>query len=211
MPARFAAKVPVPRGLKPCTADGLSASGMERMAAALGGEPLGCFQSSATTELHGAGKNLTRPAEFAFAVGTKGGPYTATDVAKLMSDVSEGWKSAKPLSQETRAEYERRLDELIEKNAPTGSPKPADSTHPAVLVSIEQLGPEAFSVVAIRQSPLSLNGEYFNITKVDAAAVVLRAAALMRLSIARELRSKQDVEATREEIADWAYAVASGP
>jgi hypothetical protein len=205
------AAVPVPRGLTPCTADGQSASDMDRMATALRSRPLGCFQSGETTELQGAKKGIAAPVEYAYALEMKGGPYTMADVATLMSDVSEGWKNAKPLSQDTRADYERRLDGLVEKGAPIGTPKPADPVNPPVLVSIEQLSPESFAVVAIRQGPLSLSGEFFNVTKVDAAAVVLRRTTLMRLSIARQLRSKQDVEAAREEIADWAYAVVSAP
>jgi hypothetical protein len=78
-----------------------------------------------------------------------------------------------------------------------------------VLVSIEQLDPESFAVVAIRQREVPLNGEFFRITKVDATAVVLSRGKLMRLSIARELRSRLDVTAAREEIADWADAVAN--
>jgi hypothetical protein len=77
-----------------------------------------------------------------------------------------------------------------------------------VLVSIEKLGEESFAVVSIRQRQVSLNGEFFNTTKTDAAAVVLKNGRLVRLSIERELRSKSDVAAAREEIADWAYAVA---
>jgi hypothetical protein len=56
---------------------------------------------------------------------------------------------------------------------------------------------------------VSLNGEFFNTTKTDAAAVVLKNGRLVRLSIERELRSKSDVSAAREEMADWAYAVAA--
>jgi hypothetical protein len=184
---------------------------MDRMASALGGQPVGCFQSAQTLELHGAKKTLATPVEYAFAVEMKGGPYAETDVAGLMSDVIQGWKNAKPLNQDTRADYERRLGGLIENAAPDGTPKPAETVNPATLVSIEQLDPVSFAVVSIRQRPVSLNGEFFNLTKVDAAAVVLARTKLVRLSIARELRSKSDVEAAREEIADWASAVVSAP
>ena len=51
--------------------------------------------------------------------------------------------------------------------------------------------------------------ENFNTTNVDASAVVLNHGKLVRLSIARELRSKSDATAAREEIVDWAYAVAN--
>jgi hypothetical protein len=203
--------LPVPRGLSTCTADGPSASGMERMVSALGGLALGCFQSGETTELHGSKKTYAVPVEYAFGVEMKGGPYAALDVDILMADVTTGWKGAKPLSQDTRADYERRLDGLVEKAAPNGTAKPADSVDPPVLVSIEQLDSASFAVVAVRQRQVPLNGEFFTITKVDAAAVVLKQAKLVRLSIARELRSKADVEAAREEIADWASAVASSP
>ena len=125
-----------------------------------------------------------------------------------MAAVTEGWKGAKPLSQDTRADYERRLDGLIEKAAPNGTPKPADSVESTRAGVHRAAGSASFVVVAIRQLQVSLNGEFFNTTKVDAAAVVLKQAKLVRLSIARELRSKADVEAAREEIADWASAVA---
>jgi hypothetical protein len=203
--------LPVPRGLNPCTADGASASGMERMASALGGLPLGCFQSRETAELHGSKKNDAAPVEYAFAVEMKGGPYAALDVDILMADVTAGWKGAKPLSEATRADYERRLDGLIEKAPPNGTPKPADSVNPPVLVSIEKLDAGTFAIVAVRQRQVPLSGEFFNVTQVDAAAVVLRRSKLVRLSIARELRAKADVEAAREEIADWASAVAASP
>ena len=209
VPARTAEAVPVPRGLNRCAADGPSASGMERMVSALGGRPLACFQSGETTPLQGSKNTYAVPVEYGFAIEIKGGPYTATDVNTLLADVTDGWKNAKPMSQDTRADYERRLDGLIEKGAPTGAPKPPDSLTPSVLVSIEQLDPESFAVVAIRRRPVPWNGEFFNIMKVEAAAVVLNRTRLVRLSIARELRSRSDVTAAREEIADWAYAVAN--
>jgi hypothetical protein len=196
--AATAVPVPVPRGLNKCTADGPSASGMDRMVSTLGGRPLGCFQSGETTEVHGSKKAYAVPVEYGFALEIKGGPYTATDVNALMADVIDGWKNAKPLSQDTREDYERRLDGLIEKGAPT-----------SVLVSIEQLDPESFAVVAIRQRQVPVNGELFNTTNVDASAVVLNHGKLVRLSIARELRSRSDATAAREEIVDWAYAVAN--
>jgi hypothetical protein len=196
--AAAAAAVPVPRGLNKCAADGPSASGMDHMVSALGARPLGCFQSGETTELHGPKRTYAVPVEYGFAVEIKGGPYTATDVNALMADVVDGWKNAKPLSQDTRADYEQRLDGLIEKGAPT-----------SVLVSIEQLDPESFAVVAIRQRPVPVSGEIFNTTNVDASAVVLNHGKLVRLSIARELRSRSDATAAREEIVDWAYAVAN--
>jgi hypothetical protein len=115
-----------------------------------------------------------------------------------MADVIDGWKNAKPLSQDTRADYEQRLDGLIEKGAPT-----------SVLVSIEQLDPESFAVVAIPQRQVPVSGEIINTTNVDASAVVLNHGKLVRLSIARELRSRSDATAAREEIVDWAYAVAN--
>jgi hypothetical protein len=203
--------LPVPRGLSTCAADGASASGMDRMVSALGGVSLGCFQSGETTELRGSKKTYAVPLEYAFAVELKGGPHAAKDVDQLMSDVTDGWKGVKPLNQDTRADYERRLDGLIEKAPPSGTPNPAKWVNPPVLVSIEPLDPGSFAVVAIRQRQVPLNGEFFNTTKVDAAAVVLRHAKLVRLSIARELRTKADVETAREEVADWASAVASSP
>lgn len=177
----------------------------------LSGRSLGCFEAGEMMTLHGAKKIYAVPLEYAFGVEVKGGPYTAKDVDKLMSDVTDGWKNSKPLSQDTRADYEKRLDGLIEKRAPDGTPKPAEAVNAPVLVSIEQLGTGSFAVVSIRQRQVSLSGEFFNTTKTDAAAVVLKSGRLVRLSIERELRSKSDVETAREEIADWAYAVVSAP
>ena len=177
----------------------------------LGGRSLGCFEAGETMELHGSKKSYAVPLEYAFAVEVKGGPYTPKDLDKLMSDVTEGWRNSKPLSQDTRANYDKRLDDLIEKHAPDGTPKPAEAVNAPVLVSIEQLGAASFAVVSIRQRQVPLNGEFFKTTKTDAAAVVLKSGKLVRLSIERELRSKSDVEAAREKIADWAYAVVSAP
>ena len=94
--------LPGPRGLNACNADAASASGMQRMASALGGLALGCFQSGDTAELHGSKRTYAVPLELAFGVEMKGGPYAAQDVDQLMAAVTEGWKGAKPLSQDTR-------------------------------------------------------------------------------------------------------------
>ncbi len=176
------------------------------MVSMLSGRSLGCFQSSETTELHGLKKTHAVPLEIAFAVEMPGGPYTAKDVDQLMSDVTEQWKNSKALNQETRAGYDRRLADLAEKGAPIGTAA-AQPLIPATLVSIEQLDPASFAVVSIRQLQVSLDGEFFNPTRVDAAAIVLQHSKLVRLTIARELRSRSDVETVREKIADWAYAV----
>lgn len=208
-PARAA--IPVPSGLKTCEPGGPPASDTERTASMLRGRSLGCFQSSETAELRGSQKTYSVPLESAFAVEMPGGPYSAQDLDKLRSDVWEGWKNFEPLNQDTRADYDRRLNGLIERGPPKATSKPAGSLDPPVLVSLEQLGPGSFAVVTIRRRPISLNGEFFSATKADAAAVVLEHAKLVRFSIARELRSKSDVEAVREAIADWVYAVVSSP
>lgn len=175
----------------------------------LRGRSLGCFEAGEMMGLHGTRRIYAVPIEYAFAVEISGGPYTSKDVDKLMSDVTDGWKNSKPLSQDTRADYEKRLNGLLEKSAPGGTPKPGEAVNAPVLVSIEQPGAGSFTVVSIRQRQMPLNGEFFKTTKIDAAAVVLKNGRLVRLSIERELRSESDVEAAREEIADWAYAVVS--
>lgn len=211
VPAAAPAGVPVPRGLQTCAPGGPSASDMEHLVSTLGGRSLGCFQSSDTIELHGSKKIYPVPLEYALAVEVKGGPYAAQDLDRLKSEVTDGWKGSDPLSQDTRADYEQRLNGWIETSAPEGASKPPEGLKRPVLVSIEQLDPKSFAVVTIRQRPVSLDGEFFSATKADAAAVVLRHAKLVRLSITRELRSTSDVEAVREEMEDWVFAVVSSP
>jgi len=202
--------VPVPNGLKGCAPGGPAAADMEHTVSALRGRSLGCFQSSDTTALHGSKKTHALPLETAFAVEMTGGPYAAQDLDKLKSDVAQTWKNFEPLSQDTRADYDRRINGLIEAGAQRETTKPAGSDKPPVLVSIEQLGPKSFAVVTIRRHQISLDGELFSVARADAAAVVLAHAKLIRLSIARDLRSTSDVAAIREEIADWAYTTLAG-
>lgn len=198
--------LPAPRGLSPCAPNDPAAADAGHMASTLHGRLLGCFQSAEKIDWRGSKKPYSVPVEYAFGVEMAGGPYETKDLDKLMTEVQEQWKNSNPLSEDTRAEYDRRLGDLIEKVLPTGLPKPPDS-RPSVLVSIEQLDQASFAVVTIRRRPVALNDEFFNATQVDAAAVLLRSGKLIRLALARELRSAADVASVREEIADWVYAV----
>src|SRR6185437_9325423 len=209
-PAPAAIPVPVPSGLKACTPGGPSMADMEHTVSALRGRSLGCFQSSDTAPLRGSKKIYALPLETAFAVEMTGGPYAVQDLDKLKSEVAETWKNFEPLSQDTRTDYDRRINGLIEAGSHQQTTKPAGSDKPPVLVSIEQLGPNSFAVVTIRRHQISLDGELFSVARADAAAVVLAHAKLIRLSIARDLRSTSDVAAIREEIADWAYTTLAG-
>jgi hypothetical protein len=201
--------LPAPGGLDACTAQSPAAAEMERMATTLQARALGCFQSRETAELRGTKKTYAVPLESAFAVEMKGRPFTQQDLDKLMADVREQWKNSDRLSQDSRADYDKRLNELIEPPSPR-SPKPPESpAKPQVLVSIEQPDERFQTVVRIVRGQVSFDGEYFDVTRLDAAAVVLKDAKLIRLSLERELRSKGDVGAIREEMADWAAAVAA--
>lgn len=183
---------------------------MERTVSALRGRALGCFQSSDTAPLQGSKKIYALPLQTAFAVEMTGGPYAARDLDKLKSEVAETWKNFEPLSQTTRADYDRRINGLIEAGAHQETSQQAGSDEPPVLVSIEQLGPNSFAVVTLRQRPVSFDGEFFSVARAEAVAVVLAHAKLIRLSIARDLRSTSDVAAIREGIADWAYTTLAG-
>jgi len=202
--------LPAPGGLNSCAAQSSAVSDMEHMAATLHGEPLGCFQSGETVELRGTKGTHVIPVEYAFAVEMKSRPYTQQDLDTLMSAVTEQWKNSPPLSLDTRADYNRRLDDLIGQTSP-GTPKPAAAAKPPVLVSIEQPERNLHTIVSILRRQVSFDGEFFDTTRVDAAAVVLKGATLIRLSLVRELRSRTDVGAVREEMADWAAAVAAAP
>lgn len=209
-PVPAATSVPVPSGLKACAPGSPAAADMEHTVSALRGRSLGCFQSSDTALLQSSKKIYALPLETAFAVEMTGGPYAVQDLDRLKSEVAETWKNFEPLSQDTRADYDRRINGLIEAATRQEISKPAGPGKPPMLVSIEQLGPRSFAVVTIRQRQISLDGEFFSVARADAAAVVLEHAKLIRLSIARDLRSPSDVAAIREEIADWAYAALAG-
>jgi hypothetical protein len=204
------APLPPPRGLAACAQPGPVAADMQHMAAALHGQPLGCFQSGETAELRGTKKTYSVPVAYAFAVEMKSRRFTQQDLSKLMSAVTEQWKNSDRLSQDTRADYDRRLDELIAPAVPR-TPKPEARPKPSVLVSIEQPDENFQTIVVIVRRQMSFDGEFFDTTRLDAAAVVLKGERLIRLSLVRDLRSKGDVGAIREEIADWAAAVAASP
>jgi hypothetical protein len=202
--------LPAPRGLTACAAQSPNASDMEHMAAMLHGRSLGCFQSSETAQLRGTKQTYSVPVEYGFAVEMNDRPYTQQDLDKLISAVTEQWKSSDALSRDTRADYDRRLNDLVEPASPR-TPKPEAPAKPPVLVSIEKPQQNFHTLVRIIRRQVSFDGEFFDTTRLDAAAVVLKGAALIRLSLARELRSKADVGSIREEITDWAAAVAASP
>ncbi len=200
--------LPAPGTLGGCAAPGPVAAEMEQMAATLHGRALGCFQSGETLELRGAGPPHAVPVEYAFAVEMTNRRYSQLDLDNLMAEVRDQWKGSDSLSQDTRADYDRRIDQLIEPAGPrTAQPRAAPK--PPVLVSIERPDDNYQTIVSIVRRQVSVDGEYFDTTRLDAAAVVFKNATLIRLSLARELRSKGDVGAIRQEIADWAAAVAA--
>jgi hypothetical protein len=71
-----------------------------------------------------------------------------------------------------------------------------------VLVSIEQLGPDAYSVVSLRT--YQLTGQPLKSVKVNADAVVLVDSTLVRLTILREVQSAADVSDAQAQISRWA-------
>jgi hypothetical protein len=202
--------MPVPGSLGACTAASSVAAEMEQMAARLHGRALGCFQSKDAMELRGTKQTHRLPMEYGFAVEMANRRFSQQDLDNLMSGVRDEWKNSDSLSRATRPDYERRINELIEPEAP-GVPRPAAPPKPPVLVSIEQPDDGFQTIVRILRGQVSFDGEFFDTTRLDASAVVLKDAKLIRLSLLRELRSKSDVSAIRQEIVDWAAAVAASP
>jgi hypothetical protein len=177
-----------------------------RVAAKLGGEFLGCFQSEQKLVAQSAAKVALMPVEYAFAIAVEGRGYTPADLDKLLSTVKEKWKGFDPLSKEYKETYTARLNDLIKGNGSTLSPT-LISVKP-VLVSIDQADSKYYCVTSIRTYVIELKGKQVTSTKVNSDAVVLRNSQLIRLTIQRVLSNPADVAQVQGEIADWAQATA---
>lgn len=198
--------LPIPGNLKPCAPGSPVASVEGHVAAKLGGEFLGCFQSEQEITAPSATKGVRMPVEYAFAIAVQGGGYTPADLDKLLSTVKEQWNGFNPLSKEYKETYTARLNELIKGSGLVVSP-----TFIAIkpeLVSIDRTDSNYYSVTSIRTYVLELNGERGTLTKVNSDAVVLQNSQLIRLTIQRALSNPADVADVQGQIVDWARAIA---
>jgi hypothetical protein len=198
--------LPAPAGLMPCASASPAAGLAARLAAQLGGDFLGCFQSERTGPA--TQNSASNPDEYAFAIALPGGGYTEADLDKLLSGVKAQWKGFDPLSKAFKETYTARLNGLLRRN---GSPPSSSlvSVKP-VLVSIDQPNDDYYLVTSIRTYVVDLGGERVAATKVTSDAVALRNAQLVRLTIQRTLSDPADVAQVQGEIADWARATAQG-
>lgn len=199
-------RLSTPDGFKPCAGGDPVATVEARVAAKLGGEFLGCFQSERRIAAPSAAKAAPMTVEYAFAIALQGRGYTLADLDSLLSTVKNQWKDFDPLSKQFKETYTARLNELIEANGST-PPSTIDSVKP-VLVSIDRADPSYYSVTSIRTYVVNSNGGQVTLTKVNSDAVALRSSQLIRLTIQRTLTDPADVAEVEGEIADWARATA---
>lgn len=146
------------------------------------------------------------PAEYGFAIRFPG-DYSSADVDAMLAKVKEQWEGFEPLSKEFREDYTARLNNLIKQSDPAVASSVSVSSVKPVLASIDRLDAGSYSVVSVRSYALDVNGERVTQTKVNADAVVLRGASLIRLTIQRALHEPADVERLRSEVGLWARAI----
>ena len=175
------------------------------------GDDLGCFLSEETVVLRGGHRTAIQPREYAFAIGLPSGPYSASDVENLFLKVSDQWKNYKPLDQQGRADYDKRINDLVGKALPFAASGVAVSIEPPTLVSIRRIGTEAYVVISLRQRKVTLADDVFASTAVDASGIALKGGSMLRLSLVRELREPDDVPKAEEAIAEWIRAVRAVP
>jgi hypothetical protein len=200
--------LPAPKELISCAQGDPVAAVEASVATKQGGKLLGCFVSEKRIMVQGTTKAVPVSLEHAFAIGISGGPFTSTDLDKLLSTVTDQWKGFDPLSKEFE-NYTDRINALI-KEAGTNPTATVSSIKP-VLVSIDRLDAKSYWVVSIRSYILYLSREHVNATRVNGDAVVLRGSELVRLTMQRTLTDPSDVAMLQGDIAEWAREIAASP
>lgn len=204
------ATVPAPKDLRLCRAQDPMTSFIEQLISRYG-DDLGCFRSEDTVVLRGGHRTATQPRMYAFAIALPSGPYSASDVENLFLEVSDKWKNYKHLDQQGRADYDKRINDLVGKALPFSASGVAVSIQPPTLVSIRRVGTEAYVVISLRQRKVTLADDVLVSTAVDASGIVLKGDSMLRLSLVRELREPDDVPKAEEAIAEWIRAVRAVP
>ena len=198
--------VPTPGGLRPCTPQDPTSLAVEQITAKFG-EPLGCFVSEEKVILRGRHRTSTEPLEYAYAFRVPSGPYSSSDVEDWFLKVSDEWKNYKPLDKQARADYDKKISDLLESTFPAAASGVAVSIQPPVLVSIRRIGTDAYAVVSVRQRKFTLQDDVIVSTAVNASAIALKGDSLLRLSLVRELRAPADVSNVEDAITEWIHAV----
>jgi hypothetical protein len=191
-----------PKGLDACAPDYPVVAAETRVAASLGAEFLSCFTSEKTVGVQGVGAPI--PFEVAFAIRLAGGGRSTTDLDQLVATVTAQWKDFKPLGKELRESYIVQLNAMLKDSSGT---KVTIASVKPVLVSIDRLDSNVYTVVSIRSYVMSGSAGQIRSTKVNADAVVLRDGAFIRLTMQRELTDASDVDQLRAEASAWARAV----
>jgi hypothetical protein len=142
-----------------------------------------------------------------------GGPYTSTALGQLLTNIRAQWAGFNPLSREFHDQYTREVNELIRGSSRPGSANASVTSIKPVLVSIDRLGPDAYSVVSLRTYQLTVGGQPLRSVKVNADALALVDSTLVRLTLLREVQSAADVADAQAQIAGWARSLtaANGP
>ncbi len=198
--------VPAPGGLRPCTPQDPTSPALEHSVAKFG-EYLGCFLSEEKVVLRGSHRVATQPLKYAYAVRVPSGPYSPSDVEDLFLKVSDQWKNYQPLDKRARADYDKKINDLLGSAFPTAASGVAVSIQPPVLVSIRRIGTDAYAVVSVRQRKLTLPDDVIVSTAVDASAIALKGDSMLRLSLVREMRASADVSNVEDAITEWIRAV----
>lgn len=199
-----ASELPAPKGLQPCPPTDRVASLEGNLAIRIGGQFLGCFRSRAVVVQHGLRGDPSVPQEYAFAMRLPGGPYTSEALGQFLTTVRAQWAGFNPLSREFHDRYTREVNELIRGSSRPESANASVTSIKPVLVSIDRLGPDAYSVVSLRTYELTVGGQPLKSVKVDADAVALVHSTLVRLTLLREVQSASDVADARAQINSWA-------
>jgi hypothetical protein len=195
-----------PAGFRACTPDDPVTTAEAGIAAKLGGQFLGCFQSNRVILAPKAPNVAPSPADYAFAIALPRDDYTLADLDELLETIKGQWKNFDPLSKEYKENYLARLNDLIKENGST--PSPTMLSIKPVLVSIDRAKGNYYTVTSIRTYAAELNGARVTFTRVDADAVVFRRSHLIRLSIQRNLTDPANVAQVQGELDEWARATA---
>ena len=196
-----------PSGLKTCKADGPLEKILSRTASPYG-TLQGCFISEEQVQIKGKDKVMKMPLEVAFAIAFlphKTTSVTVADVNALYLKTANQWKNVDQTWPKNRSNYEKKLNAMVknilsEKPSDPGTPLSVDEP---VLVSMERLSPESYTVVSIRRRTVSMAGDHFITTKVEGSGIVVIQGQLMRLTITKELRKSSDIESVKASLASW--------
>lgn len=168
---------------------------------------MGCFVSEEKVVLRGGHRTEAQPLEYAYALRVPSGPYSPSDVEDLFLKVSDQWKNYKPLDKQARADYDKKINDLLANTFPAAASGVEVSIQPPVLVSIRHIGTDAYAVVSVRQRKLTLPDDVIVSTAVDASAIALKGDSMLRLSLVRELKAPADVSNIEDAITQWILAV----